>query len=159
MAENTMDKTLVMKLLEGKGIPYEAIAFPDEIRDAEEIAVALALPPGQVFKTLVVTRPLGKPMLVMIPADQHLDLKKLAKAVSEKKLRMATHRQAEELTGLQVGGISALALVNRGFDIRLDRAARQFDEIYVSAGARGLDVRLAVDDLIKVTGARIVEAT
>jgi Cys-tRNA(Pro)/Cys-tRNA(Cys) deacylase len=92
----------------------------------------------------------------MVPADQELDLKRLARAVGEKKLKMATHREAEALTGLQVGGISALALLNKRFHICILREAQQLSHIVVSAGQRGVDVRLAAEDLIKVTGARLV---
>ncbi|MCX7838860.1 MAG: Cys-tRNA(Pro) deacylase, partial [Anaerolineae bacterium] len=76
----------------------------------------------------------------------------------KQKLRMATQREAESLTGLQVGGISALALLNRGFEIVLDERALALDKIHISAGARGVDVCLAVKDLIAVTNARIVRA-
>lgn len=143
-----------------KGTTYELIAFPDDMRDAAEIAERLQLPAGQVFKTLVVIKPdnRGKPYLVMIPADQQLNLKQFAKAVNEKKLVMASHEQAEQLTGLQVGGISALALKNSGFQVYLDQSAQNHAEIYVSGGQRGLDVRLAVTDLVRITGARWANA-
>jgi Cys-tRNA(Pro)/Cys-tRNA(Cys) deacylase len=63
------------------------------------------------------------------------------------------------LTGLQVGGISALALVNKGFAMFLDKSAESLDQIYISAGQRGLDIQLAVKDLVKATGARLVEVS
>ncbi|MCB9418414.1 MAG: aminoacyl-tRNA deacylase [Ardenticatenaceae bacterium] len=158
-----MQKTIAIKLLEGKKIKHEVIAYPNHMRDAEAIAVELGVPAGQVFKTLVVLPPgttgrEAKPLLVMLPADRQLSLKKLAKAISAKKLQMATHAEAEKMTGLQVGGISALALLNRGFAIYLDESARNYELIYVSAGQRGLDIKLAVADLVKVTGARFVDA-
>ena len=74
------------------------------------------------------------------------------------RLQMTTQRDAEALTGLQVGGISALALLNRGFEICIDRAAQGLDAVVVSGGQRGIDLRLAVDDLVRVTGARWVDA-
>jgi Cys-tRNA(Pro)/Cys-tRNA(Cys) deacylase len=95
----------------------------------------------------------------MVPADRQLDLKQLAKAVGEKKVKMAGHAEAESLTGLQVGGISALALVNKGFAMFLDKSAESFSQIYVSAGQRGLDIQLAVKDLVKLTRARLVNVT
>lgn len=150
-----LKKTLAMKLLDGKKVSYEALTYPDNLRDAGDVAQALGLTPAQVFKTLVVTRSgPGKYILAMIPADRQLDLKKLAKAAGEKKLKMAAHHQAEEVTGLQVGGISALALTNRGFEVFLDRTADSLSEIVVSAGERGQQIKLAVADLIKITRAR-----
>lgn len=158
---SSIEKTLAMKLLDGKKVSYEAIAYPPEVKDAVEVAAQINAPPEQVFKTLVVLppEPRSKPMLVMVPAQRQLDLKKLAKAVNAKKLKMASQRDAEEMTGLQAGGISALALLNKSFAIYLDQSARQHERIYISAGQRGIQIKLAVDDLVKLTRARIVDAS
>jgi Cys-tRNA(Pro)/Cys-tRNA(Cys) deacylase len=143
-----------------KGVEYQITTFPDAMRDAEEIANYLGVPPAQLFKTLVVIHPANekKRYLVIIAANQQLNLKQLAKAVGEKKLVMASHDQAEKLTALQVGGISALALKNKGFKVYLDDSAKQFDQIYVSGGQRGLDVKLPVQALQTITNAKFVKA-
>ena len=78
--------------------------------------------------------------------------------MGEKKLRLASHSDAEKLTGLQVGGISALALLNKGFDVYIDHAAQSLEWITISAGQRGLNLRLAVSDLIRMTRAEWVAA-
>lgn len=152
-----MKKSLAMKVLEGHNIPYTAVEYPSTERDAMKVAAAIGAPPEQVYKTLVVTRPKGKPFLVVIAAPQQLDLKKMAKAVSEKKLAMATHKEAEQLTRLQVGGISALALLNKGFVIILDQSAQSHEEMYVSAGEKGINLRLPVAGFIAVTGAQLLD--
>jgi Cys-tRNA(Pro)/Cys-tRNA(Cys) deacylase len=157
-------KTLAMRVLEGKRVPYEAFPYSGDARDAEEVAALVGAPAEEVYKTLVVlvetsAKPTNaRPLLVMIPAGRQLDLKKLARQVKAKRLRMAAHKEAEELTKLQVGGISALALLNRGFVVYLDESARTHEQIYISAGQRGLQIRLAVKDLVKVTNARYVDA-
>ena len=148
-----------MRALEAHKIPYEVFTFPPEVHSASGVADAVGLPYEQVYKTLVALRPEGKPMLIMIAGDRELDLKRVAKAVGEKKVRMASHKEAEALTGLQVGGISALALLNRPFDVFIDRPATELSHILASAGKRGINLRLAVDDLIQVTRARVIEAT
>jgi Cys-tRNA(Pro)/Cys-tRNA(Cys) deacylase len=153
------EKTLAMRVLQGRKIPFQSFSYDDQLRDAEEIANQLGAEPGSVFKTLVVTRSSGKPFLVMSPADKQLHLKAMAKAVGEKKVSMASHREAERLTGLQVGGISALALLNKGFVICADASIEACDEVYVSAGQRGLQLRLAATDLLEITRARIISAT
>lgn len=145
-----------MRVLEGKDIRYEAIAYDSKLRNAEEIATIVGEDPASVFKTLVVTRLTGKPFLVMVAANEQLNLKKMARAVGEKKVSMASHQEAEQLTGLQVGGISALALLNRGFTICADESMRHSNWVLVSAGIRGLQLKLRADDLIRVTGARLV---
>jgi Cys-tRNA(Pro)/Cys-tRNA(Cys) deacylase len=150
-------KTLAMRVLEGKKVPYQVLTFSPGVHSAGGVAEALGLPPEEVYKTLVVVRPLGKPLLVMVAANQELDLKRLARAVGEKKLKMATHREAEALTALKVGGISALALLNKGFHICILREAQALSHIVVSAGRRGVDLRLAVEDLIKATGPPVTQ--
>ena len=96
---------------------------------------------------------------MIVPADRQLALKKLARELGVKKLKLASHQEAEALTGLQVGGISALALLNKGFAIYLDASAKAHEMIYVSAGQKGLDVKFKTADLIGVTGAKTVDVT
>jgi len=152
-------KTNAMRLLEQKGIRYTAFEYDAARHSAVEVAALLGASPGQVFKTLVVLRERGRPILAVIPSDRELDLKRAAGAAGDKRLRMASQREAESKTGLLVGGISALALLDRGFDVLLDTAAHEWDELYVSAGQRGANIRLRVDDYIAVTGARIAALT
>jgi len=149
------------RLLAKRNIPFQIHPFPDTIHSAAGVAEAVGKPPAMVYKTLVVlrNRPRAKPMLVMVAGDRELNLKKVAAAVGEKKVRMASQREAERLTGLKVGGISALALLNRGFDVFIDRPAQKLETVLVSAGRRGVNIELAVQDLVSVTGARWIEAT
>ncbi len=148
-------KPLAVRLLEQRKVPHELFAFDSAIRSAEEVARVTGMPAAAVYKTLVVEEdpPKGNPRLFMAPSDSALDLKALAAALGLKKLRMASHRDAERHTGLQVGGISALALLGKGFPVYIDAACQDLDFILVSAGQRGLDVRLAVSDLLALTGA------
>ncbi len=150
-------KTLAMRILEGKNIDYEVHSYANSVRDAELVADGIGAKREEVYKTLIVVRSTNKPLLVMLPANKQLNLKILANEVGEKKLKMASHHEAEELTGLQVGGISALALLNRGFSIYIDRSAQKLEKIYVSAGQKGLQIHLKTEDLIRVTKARLVD--
>lgn len=152
-----MQKTIAMRLLEGKGVSYEALTYPRTERDAMVVAEHIGVPPEQVFKTLVVVRERGKPFLVMVPAPSQLDLKKMARQVGEKKLKMATHDEAERLTRLEVGGISPLALLNRGFEIVIDSSAQEYDAICVSAGEKGINLKVPVAGLVAVIGARYLD--
>lgn len=152
-------RTNTMRLLDSHHVAYEVLTFSADIHSATEVAEVVGLDPTLVYKTLVVQRPAGKPLLVMVAGDKQIDLKTLAASLGEKKLAMAAHHEAEALTGLQVGGISALALLNRGFEICIDRAAQSLEWVTVSAGQRGINLRLAVADLVQVTGARWVDAT
>ena len=154
-------KPLAVRLLEQKRVAHEVFAFDDTIRSAQEVARVTGMPAEQVLKTLVVEQdpPKGKPYLVMMPSPLEIDLKVLAASLDVKKLRMATHRDAERHTGLQVGSISALALIGRGFDVLIEETATLFDEVLVSAGQRGYDVKLGLEDLVALTSARVVRAS
>ncbi len=148
----------VTRLLDARGIAYQVFELPPEKHSAEETAVLLGVPEQHVYKTLVVLReaPGKKPLLVMVPAGRELNLKALAASLGEKKLKMATQHEAETLTGLQAGGISALALLNKGFGICIERAALELPHVHVSAGQRGANLRIVPTDLIALTGARLV---
>lgn len=147
-----------MRLLEQHEIPYEVIEFDDSMRDAEEIAETLGIPPHMVYKTLVAEpEGGGKPFLVMLAADRRLNLKRLAQAAGVKKVRMAAHKDAEALTGLKVGGISALALTHKNWIVFLDKPAMELQAILISGGQRGIDLRVPVLDLMRVVRARIAD--
>ncbi|MFN8616184.1 MAG: YbaK/EbsC family protein [Dehalococcoidia bacterium] len=153
-------KPMAIRMLEQKKVEHEVFAFDDAIRSAQEVARVTGMPPEQVLKTLVVEQepPKGRPYLVMMPSSLEIDLKVLASSLGVKKLAMASHRDAERYTGLQVGGISALALTGKGFGVLIEETATMFEEVLVSAGQRGYDVRIAVSDLLEITGARPVRA-
>lgn len=151
------------RLLDSRNVPYTVHEYDynEETRNAVAVATAVGMEPVRVFKTLVALADDAnhKPLLAVVPGPQTLNLKALAKAAGTKKVRMAAHEQAESLTGLQTGGISPLALINRGFVVFIDESARTFDIIAVSAGERGAQIALAPADLIKLTRARVAQLT
>lgn len=149
------NKPLSVRMLEQRGIAHEVFAFDPAIRSAELVAEETGMPRHLVYKTIVVERdpPRGKPYLVMAPSDTELNLRALAATLGLKKLRMATRNDAERHTGLPVGGISVLALLGKGFVVFIDRRALAESHILVSAGVRGMDLRVAVTALVVLTGA------
>jgi Cys-tRNA(Pro)/Cys-tRNA(Cys) deacylase len=146
----------ITRLLDSRKVSYTAFETPAEKLGALETARYLHVPPEIVFKTIVITREKPKkPVLAVIPGPGAVDLKLLAACLGEKKVHLPTEREAEALTGLQSGGISPLALINRGFQVVVDSAAKDHAEIHVSGGQRGLNIRLPVSDLLKLTNARL----
>jgi Cys-tRNA(Pro)/Cys-tRNA(Cys) deacylase len=146
----------ITRLLDSRKISYTAFETPTEKLGALETAKFLNVRLETVFKTIVVTRDKPKkPILAVIPGPNSVDLKLLAASLGEKKVHLPTEREAEQLTGLQAGGISPLALLNKGFQVVIDSAAQSYDEIHVSGGQRGLNIKLPVADLIKLTNARV----
>jgi len=146
----------ITRLLDSRKIAYTAFETPAEKLGARETAEFLKVPPETVFKTIVVTRDKPKkPILAVIPGPNSVDLKLLAAALGEKKVHLPTEREAEQLTGLQAGGISPLALINKGFQVVIDSAAQVYGQIHVSGGQRGLNIKLPVAELIQLTNARL----
>jgi Cys-tRNA(Pro)/Cys-tRNA(Cys) deacylase len=146
----------VTRFLDSRKVRYTAFETPVEKMGAQETAIFLNVVPETVFKTIVITREKPrKPILAVVPGPNSVDLKLLAAVVGEKKVHLPTEREAEQLTGLQAGGISPLALINKGFQVVIDAAAQNHAEIHISGGQRGLNIRLPVSDLIKLTNARV----
>jgi Cys-tRNA(Pro)/Cys-tRNA(Cys) deacylase len=145
----------VTRFLDSRKVKYTAHELPAGKLGALEAAEFMGVPADQVFKTIVTVREKGKPVLAVIPGPCRVDLKLLAALMGEKKMHLPSEREAEALTGLQAGGISPLALVNKGFLVVVDSAAGDHEQIYVSGGRRGLNLRLPVADLVRLTNARL----
>ena len=116
-----------------------------------EAATALGLAPETVFKTLLAEVD-GDLVVAIVPVTGQLDLKALAAAVGGKRATMADSAVAERVTGYVVGGISPIGQKRRLTTV-LDESAGAHPTVYVSGGRRGLDVGLAPDDLVRLTGA------
>jgi len=148
----------VTRMLAAKGVAFEAHELPAEKLSGLQAAAHLGIDPAQMYKTIVAIRPEGgKPVLGLIPAEAHIELKALGRALGGKKLQLATQAQAEKLTGLQTGGISPLALVAKGFEVVVDSSALQHAHIYLSGGQRGLNISLAPQSLLELTHAKTAE--
>jgi Cys-tRNA(Pro)/Cys-tRNA(Cys) deacylase len=150
----------VTRLLDSRKVKYTAYELPAEKLGALETAQFLNVDAATVFKTIVVTRdkPTSslkgkKPLLVVVPGTSTVDLKLVAAVLGEKKVHLPTEREAEELTGLQAGGISPLALIHKGFHVVIDSSTRNYSEIHISGGQRGLNIKLAAGDLARLTKA------
>ena len=100
-----MHKTNAMRVLDARRIPYTAYEYDSGFHSGVEVAALLGAPPGQVFKTLVVLRERGRPILAIIPSDRELDLKRMAAAAGEKRVRMA---HLSIVGSHMVNGVSAL---------------------------------------------------
>jgi Cys-tRNA(Pro)/Cys-tRNA(Cys) deacylase len=152
-------KTNAMRALDARKIAYDSFTYPSTIHSADEVAHLLGVPAHEVFKTLVLLTENGHHLLVAVPGDREVDLRLLARSLGVKSVRMESQREAERLTGQLVGGISPLALLGRPFMVYLDAHARDLERLYINGGQRGVNLRLRVEDLVAVTGARFVAAT
>ncbi|GIG02362.1 Cys-tRNA(Pro) deacylase [Catellatospora citrea] len=131
--------------------PYEV--SPDSPNYGALVAEAIGADPARVFKTLV-TEVDGALTVAVVPVTGEIDLKALAAAAGGKKAAMADRDLAEKTTGYVRGGISPLGQRKR-LPTVIDRSALDGDLIYVSAGKRGLQLRLAPTDLVRLTSATL----
>jgi Cys-tRNA(Pro)/Cys-tRNA(Cys) deacylase len=151
-----MTQTNITRLLDSRHIPYHLYEFPAQKYSALEVADIIQVDPNLVYKTIVITRSSsGKPILALVPGPLEVDLKALAKFLGTKKVILPGEKEAENLTGLLAGGISPLALLNKGFQVILDSSLQVHTEIVISAGQRGMNIRLPVSALIDLTRARV----
>lgn len=118
-----------------------------------EAAEALGVTPDRVFKTLVADVD-GTLTAAVVPVSGRLDLKALATAVGGKRAGMADPARAERTTGYVLGGISPLGQRTR-LPTVVDASALGFPTVLVSAGRRGLDLELGIDDLLRLTRAAV----
>ncbi len=153
-----MSKTNALRLIEQAEIPHEVREYELSIEEfaAERVAELIGLPPDQVFKTLVAVGERNGPCFAVIPANTELDLKALAAAHGERKIRLASLREVLPLTGYERGAVTAIG-AKRPFPVYLDEVAELFDEIAISAGAKGIQVVLRTADYTDMTDATITE--
>lgn len=116
-----------------------------------EAAEKLGRDPAQVFKTLMVDVD-GRLVVALVPTSHSLDLKALAAAVGGKRAQMAAAAVAERASGYVIGGISPLGQ-RRRLPTVVDDSARRWRNVYVSGGRRGLQLELAVADLVRLCAA------
>ncbi len=148
--------TPATRALDDANIPYRVMSYVHEAGEeayGREAARKLGLDPASVFKTLIVIGADKTLRVGLVPALLHLDLKKLAIEFGIKHLEMAQAAQAERSSGYRLGAISPIAQ-KKPLPTVIDASARNFDEIAISGGRRGMDIVLAPDDLATVLQAR-----
>ena len=144
------DKTVVMKLLDKRGIEYTPYVFDSPTAlSAEEMALKLGKRNCDVFKTLVTVGKSGTNYVFILPAGTELDLKKAASAVGEKSIAMIKAKELLPLTGYVHGGCSPIGM-KKQFRTVADETAILFDVIMFSGGRIGCQVKMSPSDLEKL---------
>jgi len=153
------DVTPATRELTRSGVSFTAHHYRvDDRRDVsygEAVAVSLGVDPERVFKTLVAMAD-GAPVVAVVPVTSTMSLKRLARAAGAKRAVMAEPRDAERLTGYVVGGISPFGR-RRRLPVFCDRSVTRFDTVFVSGGRRGIQLEVAADDLLRLTGAVLAD--
>jgi Cys-tRNA(Pro)/Cys-tRNA(Cys) deacylase len=145
-------KTNAIRILESKEIVHNKATYDydEENLDAISVAASIGALPETVFKTLVARNDRNEIMVFVIPGNFELNLKKAATASHSKSVEMLMVKDLLPVTGYIRGGCSPIGM-RKLFPTFIDETAQLHEKIYVSAGARGMQVYLSPLDLLKIT--------
>ena len=145
-------KTNAARLLDKAGIAYELIAYTVDESDlsAAHLAAGIGEDPDRIFKTLVLEGDKTGHFVCLLPGGRELDLKKAAKASGNKSCGLIPMKDLQRITGYIRGGCSPMGMKKR-FPTYVHDSVLEWESVYVSAGLRGLQLRLAPGDLLRAT--------
>ena len=155
-----LKKTLVEKILDQKKIPYEQLSFETVKKgDVQQLNTSiLANDEHLVYKTLVCEGNKNSPVVAVIPLDEHLSMKKLAKASGNKKCDLLPLKKLVPTTGYVHGANTPIGIYEQHhFPIYLDEEMKNNDQIAVSSGEVGRSIKIKPADLQKITNATFVD--
>lgn len=158
MAKEKIAKTNAARLLDKDKIAYELVPYEVDENDlsCRHVAATLGEDIEQVFKTLVLHGDKSGHFVCVVPGEHEVDLKKAAKVSGNKKCDLIPMKELLPLTGYIRGGCSPIGM-KKHFPTYIHATCRNFAQIYVSAGVRGLQVKLDPEDLIRVSRAEVCE--
>ncbi len=151
------EKTNVMRVLDGKKIPYESHTYEaDPTLTGEQIAQILGEDANRVFKTLVTRGRTGAYYVFVVPVREELDLKKAAKACGEKAVAMIKQKELLPLTGYVHGGCSPIGM-KKSFPTYIHETVMESDKMFVSAGKVGYQIEIEPSALMEVAGCTVAD--
>lgn len=157
--KKTKAKTLPMRILEEKGIPYEPRQQARKQLTAEGVAGDLGVPVAWVVKTMIVQRSDRGFALVVVPGDRQLSLKKVGVVLGDKNVVMAQGRDVQRVTGYQVGAVSVLGYRRDDITGYLDQHVLELERAIISSGRPDTGLELDPQDLARALGAQVGDFT
>lgn len=144
-----MKKTNVMRILDSKKIKYDTYTYNFEDKnDIKNTSELINKPPEIIYKTLV-TKSNRNYYVFIIPINEHLDLKKAANSVNEKKIEMIKEKELYPLTGYVHGGCSPIGM-KKFFKTTFHDDIKTQREIIFNGGKVGVQIKVNVSDIEKV---------
>lgn len=158
MAKEKINKTNVARLLDKAKVSYELIPYEVDESDLSAVHVAASLGENveQVFKTIVLYGEKSGYFVCVVPGDQEIDLKRAAKVSGNKKCELLPMKELLPVTGYIRGGCSPIGM-KKHFPTYIHHTAEQYPYIYISAGQRGLQIKLDPADLLREARAEYAE--
>ena len=153
-----INKTNVARILDQKKIRYELVPYEVDENDlaATHVASQLGEDIAQVFKTLVLRGDKNGLLVCVIPGDKEVDLKKAAKLSGNKKVEMIAMKELLPLTGYIRGGCCPIGM-KKPYPTWIHSTCVEFPFIFISAGVRGLQLKINPSDLLGATGASVAD--
>lgn len=150
MSKSHKQKTNAARLLDQARVAYELVSYEVDESDlsAGHVAECLGEDVRQVFKTIVLHGDRSGYFVCVVPGDHEINLKKAAKASGNKKCELLPLKELLPTTGYIRGGCSPIGM-KKMFPTYVHETAARFDYVYVSAGMRGLQLRIAPADLLR----------
>ena len=152
------EKTNVMRVLDALKAEYEYFTYDNGTMTAGEIARCIGVECDALYKTLVCVGKSGKNYVFMVRSEGELDLKKAAQAAGDKSISMVAVKELLPLTGYIRGGCSPVGMKKK-YPTHFDESCVLYDEIAVSAGARGHQMILSPEALARLVGAEYADIT
>ncbi|NIG56583.1 Cys-tRNA(Pro) deacylase [Chitinophaga sp. Cy-1792] len=151
-----VNKTNAARILDTLHIAYELITYEVDEEDlsATHMAAVAGLPIDQVFKTILLQGDKTGYLVCVVAGNMEIDLKKAAAASGNKRVEPVPVSQLLSLTGYIRGGCSPIGM-KKPYPVFIDEYAELYDEIYVSAGKRGMQFKIAPADLVRAVDATV----
>jgi Cys-tRNA(Pro)/Cys-tRNA(Cys) deacylase len=153
-----MSKTNAVRILDTNNIGYTLYTYDVDENDLSGISVAVKIgaDTDSIFKTLVASDEKNRTLVFCIPVSQELNLKKAALAAECKKIELVKVKDLLNLTGYIRGGCSPIGMKKK-FPVYMDETANLFEEIYISAGVRGMQIKLSPVSLVSIVDAEFCD--
>ena len=156
MTKKNIAKTMPMRVLEERNIPYEPHQQSSKQYTAEGVAEDLGVPVAQVVKAMIVQRsatPRGERdspfVLVVVPGNRRLSLKKVGAVLGDKNARLAAERDVQRVTGYQVGAVSVLGFRQAGVPCYVDQQVLELEQVIISAGRPDVGLSLSPAHMVQ----------
>ncbi len=158
--EKLLAKTMPMRVLDEKGISYQAHEQSHKQYTSAGVAEDLGIPVAQVVKAMIVQRSARRPgecefAVVVIPGDRRLSLKKAGAVLGDKGVRLAAERDVTRVTGYQVGSVSVLGFRRDDIAAYVDGRVLDLPQIVISAGRPDMGLALAPGDMVRAMAAQV----
>jgi Cys-tRNA(Pro)/Cys-tRNA(Cys) deacylase len=148
-------KTMPMRVLDEKSIPYDAHQGSSKQYTAEGVAEDLSVPVAQVVKAMLVqlstiTKKGGSSFaLFVVPCNRRLSLKKVAEELEDKNVKLASERDVQRITGFQVGAVSVLGFRRDDVPGYVDQRVLDLEQVIISAGRPDVGLALVPSDMVR----------